>query len=476
VRGRGIGLTFMIATPREVPSDLKTDIRALMRGPIHSRFDIALGAGVFLLVLSIFLVSRVHQLADSNYSMLLSQSLIHHRSFTLDRYKIPRLHPTHQLFHVSNGSIYQLELFENHIYYFWPPGSSVLSVPFVALMNASGVSAANADGSYNPDGEVIIQARLAALLMAGLASLFYFSSRLLLPPGWSLLLSLGAVLGTQIWSTASRALWSDTWGIFLLGFVVLSLIAQELRIYRLRPALLATLLAWTYFVRPTFAVPIVAITIYIGMYHRRLFIPYVLVGASWFAAFAAYSWYHFGQILPNYYFVYQHFGSTPVSLALLGNLISPSRGLLVFVPVLFFVSYLLLRYWEALPLRRLVVLSLVIVSIHLIVVSSHSPWYGGHCYGPRYSTGIVPWFYLLAASGLQARRFANKQTSRWQSLRRRLEASIGALLLLLSVTINALGATSHATWLWNSRPVNVDQDPDRVWDWKHPQFLATWDH
>jgi hypothetical protein len=58
-------------------------------------------------------------------------------------------------------------------------------------MNASGVSAANAVGSYNPDGEVIIQARLAAILMAALASLFYFTSRLLLPPGWSLLLSLG---------------------------------------------------------------------------------------------------------------------------------------------------------------------------------------------------------------------------------------------------------------------------------------------
>ncbi|MFN2514222.1 MAG: hypothetical protein ABR568_22760, partial [Pyrinomonadaceae bacterium] len=84
------------------------------------------------------------------------------------------------------------------------------------------------------------------------------------------------------------------------------------------------------------------------MYHRRLFIPYATVGAAWFSAFAVYSWYHFSQVLPNYYFVYQHFGSTPLWLALLGNLISPSRGLLVFVPVLFFVSYLLLRYRAAL--------------------------------------------------------------------------------------------------------------------------------
>ncbi|MCM3901400.1 MAG: hypothetical protein ND866_06820 [Pyrinomonadaceae bacterium] len=466
----------MIASASELSSRLRSDINALVRAVRRSRLDVALGAGVFLFVLTIFLISRVHQLADSNYSMLLSESLLYHRSFTLDRYSIPRLHPTQQLFHVSNGSIYQLELVDTHIYYFWPPGTSVLSVPFVALMNASGVSAATANGNYSPDGEILIQARLAALLMAALASLFYFTSRLLLPPGWSLLLSLGTALGTQIWSTASRALWSDTWGVFLLGFVVLSLVAQELGAYRLRPALLATLLAWSYFVRPTFALPIVAITIYIVMYHRRLFIPYAAVGAAWFTGFGVYSWYHFSQVLPNYYFVYEHFGSTPVWLALFGNLLSPSRGLFVFVPVLFFVGYLLFRYRAALPLRRLVVLSLVIISAHLIVVSSHSPWYGGHCYGPRYSTGIVPWFYLLAVAGLQARRIANDQAPRRRFSGRQLEASVGVLLLLLSMTINALGATSHATWLWNSRPVNVDQNPDRVWDWRHPQFLATWDH
>ena len=303
-----------------------------------NRLDLILGSAIFLFVLFVFLISRVHQLADSNYSMLLSQSLIHHHSFTLDAYQIPRLAPTPQLFHVSNGNIYQLELVDDHIYYFWPPGTSVLSVPFVALMNIVGVSAAHADGTYDPSGEVLIQARLAALLMAGLTCVFYFASRLLLPPGWSVLVSLGTALGTQIWSTASRALWSETWGIFLLGFVVLSLIAQETGRYRLRPALLATLLAWTYFTRPTFALPIVAITIYILLYHRRLFLTYAVVGAAWFAVFVAYSWYHFRQLLPNYYFVYQHFSATTLGEALLGNLISPSRGLLIYVPILLLIG------------------------------------------------------------------------------------------------------------------------------------------
>jgi hypothetical protein len=40
--------------------------------------------------------------------------------------------------------------------------------------------------------------------------------------------------------------------------------------------------------------------------------------------------------------------------------------------------------------------------------------------------------------------------------------------------INARGATSHATWLWNTRPIGVDERPERLWDWREPQFLAGW--
>jgi hypothetical protein len=62
-----------------------------------------------------------------------------------------------------------------------------------------------------------------------------------------------------------------------------------------------SLLAWTYFVRPTNAIPIAAITIYLFVYHRRSIVPYVVTGAAWGAGFIAYSWYHFGHLLPGYY-------------------------------------------------------------------------------------------------------------------------------------------------------------------------------
>lgn len=440
--------------------------------------DMIAGVMVATLSFSVFLLSHVHQFADSNYSMLLSQSLFSHGSFTLDGYKLPRNAPTRQVGYVSNGDIYQLEYINDHVYYFFPPGSSILSIPYVAASNALGVSATNADGTYNPDGEKRIQAGLAASLMAAFAAIIFFTSRLLLPLGWSLLVASGTAFGTQVFSTASRALWSDTWGIFLLGVVAWMLLAAETGKHRLRPVMLATLLSWSYFVRPTYSLPILAITVFIYLFYRPLFVRYILTGALWFGLFMLYSLYHFGQALPNYYFAnrlsFDHFW-----VAFAGNLISPSRGLLVFVPFILFIAYLLLRYARHVASTRLLWLCLFIIIAHLIVVSGFSPWWGGHCFGSRYTTGLVPWIALLGILAIGAwrsqecsrRSVANEQQPR-RYRRWRIEAAISIVLLLCSVFINARGATASATWFWNIRPNNIDENPQRVWDWKNAQFLA----
>jgi hypothetical protein len=433
--------------------------------------DLLAGGIVFVLILTVFWLSPVHQLTDSNFSMLVSQSLLRHRTFALDQYAIQRLAPRYHDNTYKNGEMYQLELVGPHLYYYMPPGSSVLSVPYVALMNALGISAANADGTYNADGEELIEASLAAILMAGLASVFFLTSRLLLPIGWSVLIALGGALGTQVWSTASRAMWSDTWGIFLLGLVVLMLLAEETGKRRANPVWLASLLAWAYFVRPTNSVSILAVTVYLFIFHRRRFVPYAVTGALWFAGFVAYSWYNFHQLLPNY-FLANRLSFNSFGTAFAGNLFSPSRGLLVFVPVLLFVAYLLARYRKHLASRPLLLLSLSVITLHLFIVAGFTPWNGGFCYGPRYTTGLVPWFVLLAVMALRAWREDRLAAVTTHVLRWRAEAATGLALLVLSLLVNARGAIAQETWVWNIWPTNVDTVPGKIWDWRQPQFLA----
>lgn len=109
--------------------------------------------------------------------------------------------------------------------------------------------------------------------------------------------------------------------------------------------------------------------------------------------------------------------------------------------------------------------------VHLTIISGFVHWWGGHSFGPRLSTGLVPWFVLLAIQGLQGMVRARRESVP-ASPRRRLELSLGAALLFLSIAINGAGATSQATWLWNVRPLNIDEHPERNWDWRQPQFLA----
>jgi hypothetical protein len=424
--------------------------------------------------------------------MLLGECLLKHRSFALDHYNIPRLDPnvsTRDLY-VMNGNIWQLELAGDHIYYYFPPGSSVLSVPYVAAANAFRISSANPDGTYNPANELRIQTGLAPILIALTACVFYFMCRMLLPQLTSVLVALAGTLGTQLWSTASRGLWSHTWATLLTALIVWMLLAGETGRRKLNSILLATLLAWLYFVRPSGSIVVVAVTVFVLLFHRKNALLLILTVAVWLGGFLAYSWIHFHKLLPSYYQANRlRLDLLPVALA--GNLFSPSRGLLVYVPVLLFVGYLVVRYWWQLPCKRLAWLALAISTLHILFVSMFAnlwgDWWGGASFGPRYTTELVPWFVLLGALGLKARSArARKEGGNWHYIEhsigvvvakadvdhwRYVEVAAALVLMIASVFINGRGATSLDTWKW-SQPATDRQMRAQLWDWRHPQFLA----
>src|SRR5919199_1342977 len=134
---------------RRVLSGLHGSLRKCLRS------ERAIVALLFLSAFLLFFNSHVFQGTDSGYSMLVSQSLIDYGTFKLDNYAIPRAELADHVYgnYLSVRNIYQLEVVNDHLYYYFPPGTSVLSVPYVLLMNLFGTSAANADGSYSPKGE-----------------------------------------------------------------------------------------------------------------------------------------------------------------------------------------------------------------------------------------------------------------------------------------------------------------------------------
>ncbi len=421
-----------------------------------------LEAALFVLVFAAFYWSPAQQIWDSKYSMLLSQTILQRHSVDLKFAQLGGFS--------SPGTVdlYQTVAVNGRLLYYMPWGGSLLALPAVAALNASGISAIDADGRYDAQGEAAIQRIMAPLLMAATIWLIFRIALLAgLPVSWALVIAVGTAFGTQVWSTTSRALWSLTWLVTLLTLVIWILMRCEAGKSRFRPILTATLLSWMYFVRPTGSTAIIAISFYVLVAYPAALPAYVITGLVWLGAFVGCSFYFFGAPLPPYYRMTWWFSVSEARHRLLGLLLSPSRGLLVYVPVVMFVLYLAIRYWKDLKHKRLAIVALAAIGANLTLVSMLMLWWGGWSYGPRELTDTIPFFVLLAILGCRA--FLDDSSIGLHRASATIAA--GLTLLALSVVMNAPGALSGAANAWNAW-AHLEEHHDRLWDWSHAQFLA----
>ncbi|HVR70087.1 MAG TPA: hypothetical protein VMT87_04510 [Vicinamibacteria bacterium] len=432
---------------------------------------------------AIFRLSPVRTVTDSRYSLLLGENLLRHRELALDRYfakevavtrrPVVRVVPVESL---SSGPPrrlplpqYTVERVNGRLHYYFPHAGSVLALPYLAASNALGLSVLDGQGRYVARNEERLQAGLAALLMGLATGVFFRTALELVPVGASVILALVAALGTPVWSTASRVLWSDTWGVTLLAAVIWMLVASRARGRPIRPVVLGSLLAWAYFVRPTNCVHAALVLAYLAFAHRAVLARVVAAGALWGVAFASYSYTTFGTLLPPY-FQGGRLGRGYALEALLANLVSPSRGILFFVPVVPLAVVLLWRHWRYVRERSLARLGVAGLAAQFVPLLFFDHWWGGFSYGPRLLTGLVPWAVLVGVLVTRARLDAAAETGTRRP--RRLERLAVAVVCAWSVLVNGRGALSADTERWNVDPVDVDAYPSRVWDWRDPQFLT----
>jgi hypothetical protein len=225
-------------------------------------------------------------------------------------------------------------------------------------------------------------------------------------------------------------------------------------------------LGMAYLIRPTASIPIAVLTLYVLALYPHWFLRYMcwamLIGVPWIAFNLAI----YGAILPPYYLGLSYAGESSLSVALLGNLVSPSRGLFTYSPVLLFALtgfVFALRETE----ERLLHLAYgAIVIAMLIAISSVPAWWAGHSYGPRYTTDLIPFLAYFTAFNFRA---LAGFTPKWRAA---LLTGIG-VLAAASLVIHAQGALRSTPMSWNYLPDNIDQNPSRLWDWSDPQFLRT---
>jgi hypothetical protein len=407
---------------------------------------------VFVIAFAVYRASPVVPIADSYYTLLVAENLYRRGSVSLDGIRAP----------ASDELSYQLVQTARGLHYRYGIGSSILSVPFVAAANACGLSLTRADGSYDPRTERRLQRLLAALVTAATAALLYRTARLFLAPPIAMAAAFAAAFGTSLWGTASRSLWSHTWGTLLLALAVY-LVARAERGRALLPILLGTVLAFGYLVRPTNAVPAVAVAVWALARSRRDGVVLAGVAALWLAAFLAFSFATRGELLSVYY-QGRRLHVSVFGEALLGHLVSPSRGMLITTPVFLWVALRAARHVRSPSAVRMGLLSAGIIVAHLLVLSVMYRWWAGHAAGSRVTTELVPWFFLLACLGLEA---GTRSVAR-------APAALPALLVAWGVFCQGSQALFRETWEWNSLPRPIDADPGRVWEWRRPEFLAAY--
>ena len=437
---------------------------------VGSRIDRALlGASLFLAMVAIYYTSTNVVTNDSLYTMLVSEHFLLTGNLAVDEHFWPYVDSSDYP-RVKEGKTLprHIRRYNGHLYYLSPAGTPVLSAPFVFLMRAFlGESTIREDGGYRFFMERIWQKRIAALVTAATCLLLYLTASLLLTPRASLLIALAAGLSTQLWSTASRTMQAHTWLTLELSLALYLLLRWRVRRGNLMPVLLGTLLAAAFFTRPTAATIIIPLTLFVLIKDRKEGIWLVSTGSVWCTLLVLHYYYSYGTLLPPYYLKGKSLLLSNLPIGLAGQLLSPSRGLFVFVPLTLLVFYLLFRNWRFLPHRDLVVAILAAAILHGLSMAMFSNWWGGYSYGPRFSTDLVPLFAVLGMEGYAATAARVRSPGQGRSV------TVWFLaLLLVGALINGAGALSFRSRSWNSHPRPIAEDPSRAFDWGQSQFLC----
>jgi len=91
--------------------------------------------------------------------------------------------------------------------------------------------------------------------------------------------------------------------------------------------------------------------------------------------------------------------------------------------------------------------------VHLVLISFVSTWWGGHCWGPRYLTEMMPFLTLLLVPALDS-----VMAGAWK---RRLFVC----LVLYSASLQFIGAFCYPRGFWDDTPISADLHSERFWDW-----------
>ena len=336
--------------------------------------------------------------------------------------------------------------------------SAALTWPFWR-MNAVDITA--------PFAPALMAKVTASTIVAAAVVLSFFVGRQSASVRTAWLIAAGLGLGTGYWYAASQTLWQTETALAGLTLAVLGLGRADRTAAAVTALTIGCGLSLAGVARPQLApVIVVLLAATCARTSRRAAAGATVMIAAAGAALAVFNVRWFGNpagalpLLTNANAAIHATSATfaPSVEGVLGLLLSPNRGILVFSPVvaLAFAGRLRLRGHQPSVARWCLFAALA----QLLLYASYSVWWGGHTFGPRYATDLLP--LLVPAAALRLSR-----PSRGMAL-------LGTTVLVWSVAVAATGAFCYPNDRWNTSPTDVDRDHARLWTIRDNQILRAW--
>jgi len=336
----------------------------------------------------------------------------------------------------------------------YPPATGVIAAPFYAPpVLALGVL------RWDPGAQVtfarIWEKFVAAFLASAAVVLMLLLLERLVRPPWAWGLTLLFAFGTNVWATASQALWQHTPGVLAavacLYCLVRALEEGAAPLWAVGAGICA---GAAVLIRPTnvtLCAGAGAALVWRGGW--RAAFGFAVPAAAGCILGAAYNLAVFGTLWGGW----TEGLTNPLLPGLAGILLSPGRGLLIYCPA---AAFALAGAFAAGVRERAIALGCgVFIAGQLLVVAKWPVWFGGYCWGPRLLTEIAPAAIVLLALGTGV-------LDRSPLLRRALLAAA-----VWCVFIQALGTFCYPKGHWDHTPRPVDTD--RAWDWTDNPIVRT---
>ena len=348
---------------------------------------------LFVVVFAVDVACPSGMTADSIRQVSVAVAMVHYHTIGLDH-----LRPL-----LINHNV-AVTIVGHHVYPYFPWGGALFAVPWVVAYDVAdkvGLGSGSI-GLLRSGHDWPIQVLAMSTVVAATTVVIYAIAVRVLnigPDGrrrrWAAGVALVFAFATPAWSTASRSLWEH--GPSMLCLAVALLFALRVQAGERGWVGFGAALGSAYAMRPTDALPIAIMGLWVLIWQRRHLARVCLGGAGPLAILLVVDLVAYRQLLTPYYTQGQSFELSSTALtAAAGNLVSPSRGLIIFVPLVILSAVGVWVLWRE---RRLTPFWVTIAAIpiaHWLLISPFKHWWAGDSYGPRLWTDMMPLFVLLA--------------------------------------------------------------------------------